>query len=261
MARLAHGIVLSWGWRRALIAFAAGALSVLATCADRRLAGAVLHLSGPGVAGRRRGRRPARRRAERRDRRLVVRLRLFPRRPLLGRLRLPGRRQDLRLAAAVRGRRRCRPAWPATRRSASRWRASLWVRGPLRILALAVALTACRMAARPSAHRISLERVRLRADRTAGAGAVRVADRHLGPDVSRGRGVCSAGHARRRPHRHATAVAAACHGRRAARSCSPATARCGLRTRRRSSSTACGCGSCSPMCSRTRNSIRPPSRR
>jgi apolipoprotein N-acyltransferase len=30
MARLAHGIVLSWGWRRALIAFAAGGLSALA---------------------------------------------------------------------------------------------------------------------------------------------------------------------------------------------------------------------------------------
>src|SRR5262245_40518724 len=30
MKRIAHSIILSWGWRRALIAFAAGAVSVLA---------------------------------------------------------------------------------------------------------------------------------------------------------------------------------------------------------------------------------------
>ena len=73
--------------------------------AVRCLAGAVLYLPGSGVAGRRRRRRPPRRPAERGDRRLVVRLRLFSRGPVLGRLRLPGRRQDLRLAAAVRGHR------------------------------------------------------------------------------------------------------------------------------------------------------------
>ena len=42
-----------------------------------------------------------------------------------------------------------------------------------------------RMAARPCALRLSVERVRLCADRTAGAGADRVADRAVGPDVSR----------------------------------------------------------------------------
>ena len=30
ITRLAHWVVLSWGWRRALLAFAAGALSALA---------------------------------------------------------------------------------------------------------------------------------------------------------------------------------------------------------------------------------------
>ena len=40
LTRLAHTIVLAWGWRRALIAFLAGALSTLALRAVRRLAGA-----------------------------------------------------------------------------------------------------------------------------------------------------------------------------------------------------------------------------
>ena len=40
-----------------------------------------------------------------------------------------------------------------------------------------------RMAARPCPLRLSVERVRLCADRTAGAGADRVADRAVGPDV------------------------------------------------------------------------------
>ena len=43
-----------------------------------------------------------------------------------------------------------------------------------------------RMAARPPADRLSMERVRLRLERTAGAGADRVADRAVGTDVSRG---------------------------------------------------------------------------
>ena len=43
------------------------------------------------------------------------------------------------------------------------------------------------MAARPSADRFSLERLRLRADRAAGAGAKRVAHRHLGPHFHRDR--------------------------------------------------------------------------
>ena len=61
--------------------------------------------------------------AERGRRRLVVRLRLFPRRPLLDRLRVPGRRQDLRLAAAVRGDRAAGRAGALHRASALRSRA------------------------------------------------------------------------------------------------------------------------------------------
>ena len=49
----------------------------------------------------------------------------------------------------------------------------LWTRGAVRILALARRAHRRRMAARPCAHRLSLERVRLCADRPAGAGAGR----------------------------------------------------------------------------------------
>ena len=55
-----------------------------------------------------------------------------------------------------------------------------------------------RMAARPCAHRLSMERVRLRADRTAGAGADRVADRPVGPDLSQRRDLRQPGGADRR---------------------------------------------------------------
>ena len=65
----------------------------------------------------------------------------------------------------------------------------LWTRGPARLIALAVALTVDRMAARLSVHRLSLEQLRLRAHRPAGACARRGADRHLGADIRRGRGV------------------------------------------------------------------------
>ena len=74
-------------------------------------------------------------------RRLVLRLRLFPRRPLLGRLRLPGRCQDLRLAAAVRGRRAAGLSRAFHRAWALRAARLIWVRGPARVLALAATLT------------------------------------------------------------------------------------------------------------------------
>jgi hypothetical protein len=66
-----------------------------------------------------------------------------------------------------------------------------------------------RMAARPSAQRIPLEHVRLRADRAAGAGASGGADRHLGADVSRGRDLRFPGDARRRARRYAAPLARA----------------------------------------------------
>ena len=67
--------------------------------------------------------------------------------------------------------------------------------------------------------------------------------------------------AHRRPRRNPPAMVAA---RRSASSSSPdlaATARCGSRARRRGSSTACICASCSRTCSRTSASTMRPSRR
>ena len=95
-----------------------------------------------------------------------------------------------------------------------------------------------RMAARPSVLRLSLERVRLRAHRPAGAGAGRVAGRPVGADVPRGRG-CS--QARRcSPTTGATrrGRGSSCSFRSASSARSRPTARCGLRKRRRSSSPA-----------------------
>ena len=109
--------------------------------AARCVAGAVSDLAGSGVAHRRRRRRTARRDSGRCDRRMVVRLRLSPRGTLLGRPRLPGRRQGLRLAVAVRGHRAARGSWPATRRWGSRSRACSGRAGRARLIALAVALT------------------------------------------------------------------------------------------------------------------------
>ena len=113
-----------------------------------------------------------------------------------------------------------------------------------------------RVAARPSADRISLEHLRLRADDAAGAGAERVAVRPLGPDLHRGRGLRQPGDARRRSGRYAGAagcrrrcaslVLAALAGYGAVRLASHAD---------RPSSTACTCASCSRTCRRTRNSI------
>ena len=98
-------------------------------------------------------------------RRLVVRLRLFPRRPLLGRPRLPGRRQDLRLAAAVRGHRAAGRPRAVHRASASRSRGCCGRAAPMRVARARGRAHRRRMAARPPAHRLSLEHLRLCADR------------------------------------------------------------------------------------------------
>ena len=55
-----------------------------------------------------------------------------------------------------------------------------------------------RMAARSCPDRLSMECIRLRADRTVGAGADRVADRPVGPDISERRDFCEPGRVDRR---------------------------------------------------------------
>ena len=92
-----------WGWRRALIAFLAGAASALAMAPFN--AWPVLFLTFPVLVWLIDGAAAGAWAACRARRRLVVRLWLFPRRALLGGLCLSGRCQDLRLAVAVRSRR------------------------------------------------------------------------------------------------------------------------------------------------------------
>ena len=114
------------------------------------------------------------------------------------------------------------------RRSASALARLLWTRGPMPHPRARGRAHRRRMAARPSAHRLSLERLRLCADRAAAAGAGRRADRHLGPDLPRGRGVREPGGAGRRARRHPAAVARrSALGAVAARRRWRPTARCG----------------------------------
>ena len=190
--------MLAWGWRRALIAFAAGAVTTLALPPFNLwpvpfLTFPVLVWLIDGAAAgrlRRRGRRPP--------------------------SRAGGSASAISSPASIGSATR---SWSTPRHSAgccrsrsSRLPAGLALFTGVRIRARAADLDARRdaragargrahrrrMAARPPAHRLSLEHLRLRADDAAGAGAERVADRHLGPDVPRGRGLCRAGGAGRR---------------------------------------------------------------
>ena len=106
------------------------------------LADFVSDVSGAGLADRRFRRQPLGRRRSGGMDRLVVRFRLFRRRALLDRLRVSGRRADLRLDAAVRGAGPAGGVAPFTRRVGVAMARLLWTRGAMRILALAVALTA-----------------------------------------------------------------------------------------------------------------------
>ena len=58
-----------------------------------------------------------------------------------------------------------------------------WTKDATRVLALAISLTTSRVAARPCSDGISMECIRLRADGAAGAGTDCFADRALGPDI------------------------------------------------------------------------------
>ena len=126
MDRVAGKLILLWGWRRALAAFLAGALAVLAQAPFDFFAvcfvsfpvlvwlldGAIVAAPVPFCEAARPGLRD----------RLVVRIRLFRRRPLVGGRRTAGRGGELCLGAAARHLWRCRrylrffsvwrPPWP-----------------------------------------------------------------------------------------------------------------------------------------------------
>ena len=259
--RLAHRVVLAWGWRRAADRIRRRRGLGAGAGADRPVAGAVPDLPGAGLAGRRRGGRPARRPAERLRRRLVVRLRLFLRRALLDRPRLPGRRQDVRLAAAVRGDRRCPPASRCSPAFGLAFARAIWTRGPVRILSLAIALTVAEwlrghvltgfpwntfgyaltgpLALAQTAALIGIWGLTFLAVAVFATPALFADDRAdtRRPWLPLLVGVVRAGGAR--GLRRDAAGAHADH----------------------SSSTTCGCGSCSRICSRTRSSTTPPGRR
>ena len=199
-----------------LIAFVAGALSVLALAPFN--AWPVLFVTFPVlvwlVDGSADAGRP--RLLGRGGRRLVLRLRLFRRRALLDRLRLPGRCQDLRLAAADRGLGPARLSRALHRARPRRCASALGARTVTHPRAGGRAHRGG-MAARPSAHRLSLEHLRLCADRAAGAGAEHLAGRHLGTDVPERGDLRHPGDARRRPQGHAASLSPARHGADGAR--------------------------------------------
>ncbi len=133
--------MLAWGWRRVLIAFLAGAATTLALPpiefwpAPFVTFPVLVWLVDGSAAGRYGG---------------AIAAALagwwfgfgyFVCRALLDRQCVPGRCQDVRLAAAVRDRRAAGRSRALHRRSGLRWRGSLWPRGAMRVLALALALT------------------------------------------------------------------------------------------------------------------------
>ena len=205
LTRLSHAIVLAFGWRRAAIAFAAGALSALALAPFN--AWPILFVTFPvlvwlvdgSAAGRWSGAVAAAGAG------WCFGFGYFRRRTLLGRLRLSGRCQDLRLAAAGGGRRLAGLSRALHRVRACRGAADLGARTGARAGAGRHA-DHRGMAARPSAQRLSLEHFRLCADPAAGAGAKRVAGRHLGPHLSLHRDLCEPGRARRRQRRYAASL-------------------------------------------------------
>ena len=209
-------IILAWGWKRAAIALAAGALSALAMAPFN--AWPVLFLTFPvavwlidgAAAGKWRG-VPAAAIVG-----LLVRARLFRAGALLDRQRLPGRCADVRVADAVRG---AGPAGLSRPVHRARFRAGAPDLDARRLAGACARGRAYgqRMAARPSADGIPLECLRLRAVGAAGAGADRLADRAVGHDVPRGCDLRQPGRADRRQLARAKAVDRAGGGAGAAR--------------------------------------------
>ena len=147
------------------------------------LAGAAHYFPGHGLADRRRRRRTLARRTGGCDGRLVVRPRLFRAGTVLDRICVPGRCIHLRMVDAVR---RARPAGLSCAVHRLRFRAGAadLDQGCLAGDRACRSPDAERMAARSCADRLSVECIRLRPDRTAGAGADRLTDRPVGSHLS-----------------------------------------------------------------------------
>ena len=192
------------------------------TAADEYLARSLHYIPDPGLA-RRWLEWASRRRACRSQRGLVVRLRLFPRWSLLARSRVPGRCQDLWLAAPVRRHRAASGNGDlyGARACAGARHLDAWCDPRTRARGGA---HACGVVPRSSVQRVSLEHIRLCVDLAAVARPGRGAHRDLGPHIPRRRDLCIASRAGRCAHRHQASLAGsgferggdrgACHLRR-----------------------------------------------
>ena len=200
LRRLAHTIAQTRGWRRALIAFIAGLVSVVALPPFHLWP--VLFLTFPVLVWLIDGAGPGWRGVTARaPHRLAVRLRVSGRRALLDRPRVSGRRADVRLDAAVCGSDRAGRTGDFSRRRHCTGATALDARRATHPRARGSAHSD-RMAARARTHGLSVEYVRLCADGAAGAGTRRGTDRHLGPDVPGDCRLRVARRARRRSRRH-----------------------------------------------------------
>ena len=115
----------------------------------------------------------------------------------------------------------------------------IWTRGAAAVARACRRAHASGVAARAPLQRLSLEHLWLCADLAALARARCGADRNLGAHLHRGRGLCVAGRARRRPRRHQATLVGP--GSRPGRDCGARglTVRCGSRQRPRAMSRAC----------------------
>ena len=166
------------------------------TAADGYLAAPFHHLSDPGLARRRHNRSRPARTAGGRGCRLVVRLRLFSRRALLDRPCISGGRQDVRLAPAIRG--DCTPGRHGRLHGTGARPGATDLDAWCDTCARARGLTDdCGVAARSPVQRLSLECLWLRTDLSPLARPGSGPHRHLGPHVSRRRGLFVTCRARR----------------------------------------------------------------
>ena len=210
VTRLAYAVVLACGWRRAAIAFLAGAASALALAPIN--AWPVLFLTFPvlvwlvdgSAAGRWSGALAA-----------AVAGWCFGFGYFLAGLYWIGyaflvdaKTFGWLLPVAVAA---CRPISRSSPRSGSRRRALIWVRGPERVLALAAMLTVAEWLRGHLLTGFPWNTFGYALTAAAGAGAKRVAGRHLGPDFSGSRDLRQPGGARRRRGGHAASVARAAH--------------------------------------------------